>query len=49
LLKLEAALYGSGGSYKNDGKSQGSGGEAPGRVHDLTTDEGRAKLKALGF
>lgn len=45
LLQLEASMYGFGGRYKDDkgGKSN------PVKTHDLTTDEGKAALKRLGF
>jgi hypothetical protein len=43
LLQLEASMYGFGGKYKNDK------GQTKAKVHDLTTEEGRAALKRCGF
>lgn len=44
LLNLESAMYGQGGSYKDDVKSKPKA-----NVHDLTTEEGRASLRSFGF
>lgn len=45
LVKMEASLYGGGGKYKND--KGGKGG--PSVQHDISTPEGFANLKAMGF
>lgn len=45
LLQLEASMYGFGGKYKDDK----GGRNGPSKTHDLTTDEGKAALKRLGF
>ena len=48
LLQLEASMYGFGGKYKDD---KGGPGQTDGqtKTHDLTTDEGKAALRRLGF
>jgi hypothetical protein len=48
LLRLEASMYGFGGKYKED-KGGPSSGEGQTKHHDLTTDEGKAALRRLGF
>jgi hypothetical protein len=45
LLTLEACMYGMGGSYKNDG----GGNKGADKVHDLSTEEGKAAARAMGF
>lgn len=45
LVKMEASMYGNGGKYKND-RGAVSG---PGKTHDISTPEGFANLKAMGF
>jgi len=47
LVKMEASMYGNGGKYKDDGKSDKSLGK--GSSHDINTPEGFANLKAMGF
>lgn len=45
-LRMEAAMYGFGGGYKDDGKG-GSGNV--GETFDVSSEEGKAALKAMGF
>ena len=47
LVRMESSMYGNGGKYKDDGKSDKSLGK--GSSHDINTPEGFANLKAMGF
>ncbi len=49
LVKMEASMYGSGNTYKDDKGGKGSADKLKGSSHDISTPEGFANLKAMGL
>jgi len=50
VFALDAALYGQGGSWKGDKGHTSDGGDGGGVIHhDLSTPEGVAALRSMGF
>lgn len=45
LVRMEASMYGNGGKYQADKGSQ----KGAGKAHDISTPEGFAQLKSMGF